>query len=103
MGNENEGTGLTETCKGKEEVMVMSICSKLSPVLSGLFRERTGQELKSTIWWPLKRIRTAAKPEATGRKSNKVGDKASIKEWDRGNRSQMKRSCLESQSKYMNK
>lgn len=83
MGNDNEGTGLTETCKGEEGVMVMSICSKLSPVLSGLFRKRTGQELKSVTWWPLKRIRTAAKPEANGRKSNNKGDNASLKECDK--------------------
>lgn len=41
--NENEGIGLTETYKEKEEVMVMGIYSKLSPFLSGLFRKRTGQ------------------------------------------------------------
>jgi hypothetical protein len=50
----------------------------------------------------LGRIRTAAKPESTKRKSNEVGDKASIKECDQGNGPQMK-SYLESLCKYMNK
>lgn len=51
----------------------------------------------------LEKNKDSSQARATERKSNKAGDKASIKECDQGNRTQMKRSCLESQSKYMDK
>jgi hypothetical protein len=50
MRTENESRGLTKS--GKKEIMVTGTFSRISPILSQLFRKRRGQNLNHLLDGP---------------------------------------------------